>query len=261
MTSSPQRHTNICMSLCHLQEVAEQVLPHPRHYRLRVELHPLDGVLPVPHPHDDAALAARAHLQALRHALRHDGQRVVADRFEGVGQPRKDAAAVVLDDRHLAVLDLARALDPPAERLADALVAEADAEDGHLPREVADELDADARLARRARPGRDDQSLRRHRLDLDKRYHIVAGDAHVRPQLAQVLVEVVREAVVVIDQKEHVASYAGLRALKMIVVGTSLSLASGRNSGKPVRLASSAGCGSRMRSTTNPASPRCWKMS
>jgi hypothetical protein len=43
------------------------------------------------------------------------------------------------------------------ERLAQGLVAEADAEEGH--RRAADELEADPRLVRRARTGRDDDAL------------------------------------------------------------------------------------------------------
>ena len=65
---------------------------------------------------------------------RVDDQRVVAGGLERVGQAGEHAAAVVADQRGLAVHDLGRPHHVAAEDLADALVAEADAEDGHAAR-------------------------------------------------------------------------------------------------------------------------------
>src|SRR6266540_530400 len=79
--------------------------------------------------------------------------------------------------------------------LADALVAEADAEDRQLAGEALDRLDADAGLFRRTRPGRDDDALRRHLVDILDRDLVVAKHLDLGAQLAQVLVEVVGEAV------------------------------------------------------------------
>ena len=55
-------------------------------------------------------------------------QRVVARGVEGIGQAGEDAGAVVVDRRGLAVHEPVRADDIAAEDVADALVAEADAE-------------------------------------------------------------------------------------------------------------------------------------
>src|SRR5207244_11774264 len=86
---------------------------------------------------------------------------------------------------------------------ADRLVHEAYAQDRRPPGEVADQLRRDPRLLRRTRPGRDDDPLRPQRLHLRHADLVVPPHLHRRPQLAQVLVEVVGERVVVIEQQDH----------------------------------------------------------
>src|SRR3972149_5312986 len=120
-----------------------------------------------------------------------DGLRGGLHALERVGEAAEDAGAVVVDHAGLAVHDLAGAGDGTAERLADRLVAEADAEDGELAREVLDEGHADAGLFRRAGPGGDDDPLRRHLLDLLQRHLVVPHDQYLRAPLGEVLVEVV----------------------------------------------------------------------
>ena len=66
-----------------------------------------------------------------------DHQRVVAGGLERLGQAGEHAGAVVADQRRLAVHDLRGPHDLAAEDLADALVAEAHAEDGTAGRRSA----------------------------------------------------------------------------------------------------------------------------
>ena len=94
-----------------------------------------------------------------------------------------------------------RTHDLAAERLADRLMAQADAENRHLPASLLDDFQRHAGLVRRARPGRDHDALRRQLANLLDRQLVVARDAHVLTQLAEVLHEVVGEAVVVVDHQ------------------------------------------------------------
>ncbi|MND00766.1 hypothetical protein D3C83_194940 [compost metagenome] len=73
---------------------------------------------------------------------------MVAHGREGVRQAGEDTLAVVADLRHFAVLDLARARHDGAVSLADALVAETNAEQRHLAGEALDRLDADPGVLR-----------------------------------------------------------------------------------------------------------------
>src|ERR1044071_2218956 len=112
------------------------------------------------------------------------------------------------DLRELSVHHATRAHNPPSERLPDRLMAQTDAEDRYLAREALDERHADARFGRCAGPRRDDDSVRLPRRDLAERERVVAIHAHVRTQLAQVLHQVVGEAVVVVDHQQHGGPYA-----------------------------------------------------
>ena len=96
-----------------------------------------------------------------------------------------------------------RAHDPPAEGLADRLVAEADAEDGKLARRRLDQIEADAGAIGIAGAGRQDDALRLHGHHIGGRKLIVAANLEARAQLAQPVVEVIGEAVIVIDQNKH----------------------------------------------------------
>src|SRR5688572_13566671 len=89
---------------------------------------------------------------------------------------------------------------------------EADAEDRHARTEAANDVHRDAGVLRAARSGRDEDLLRRHGLDLTDRDLVVASDAELRAQLAQVLDQVVGERVVVVDDENHSPACAISRA-------------------------------------------------
>ena len=102
------------------------------------------------------------------------------------------------------VNDFAGVGDSSAERLADGLLAQADPQDRRLAGEVLDDINADAGLFRRAGTGGDHDLLRRHHFDVLDGHLVVAHHLDVGTQFAEVLVEVVGEAVVVIDKQDHV---------------------------------------------------------
>src|SRR5262245_36215678 len=82
-------------------------------------------------------------------------------------------------------------------------MAETDAENRNLPGEALDQRHRDAGFTRRARPRGDHDLSRLPGGDLLERQRVVAMNVHVRTELAQILDEVVGEAVVVVDQQEH----------------------------------------------------------
>ena len=132
-----------------------------------MELHPLHRQFLVAHGHDDAAVGPSRHLQAVREALPLDGQRVVTHSGKRVGQAGQHALPLVVDEGQLAVHDLAGAGHDAAEDLADALVAEADPQDRDLAGEVADDIVADAGLARRFPGGLPDGYAARAAYEID----------------------------------------------------------------------------------------------
>src|SRR3972149_10147705 len=105
---------------------------------------------------------------------------MIAYRLERAGQAAEDALAVVPDHRGLAVHDLAGVFHPPAERLADRLVSQADAEDRRPGGEMLHHGHADTRLLWRARPRRDDDLLRSHHLDILDRDLVIPRHFNLR---------------------------------------------------------------------------------
>src|SRR5260221_4485513 len=82
-------------------------------------------------------------------------------------------------------------------------MAETYAEYRYFASEALDQRYRDPRLGRRAGTGRDDDLFRSPRRDLLERDRIVAIHIHVGTQFAEVLDEVVGEAVVVVDHQDH----------------------------------------------------------
>jgi hypothetical protein len=181
-------------------EVREQLAAVLAGDRLGMELHPPQRLLAVADAHDDAVLRPRRHLERVRHV--GDRERVVADRREGRRDAVEEVGAGVMDGRDAPVHRLGRVCDLAAEQVADPLVAEADAEHGEVA--LADRAGADAEVRGPLGPagtGRDDDRV--EALEVDLRPVAVVGDDDRRApvHLAQQLVEVVGERVVVVDQQ------------------------------------------------------------
>jgi hypothetical protein len=171
-----------------------------------VELHAFNRQRLVAHAHDFAVLRPGRHFQHLGAGGALDGQRVVAVDRELFRQPGKHALLRGGDDAGLAVHQLLRADDVAAKRRANALVAQAHAQDGQLAGKVLDRSHRDAGLGRRAGAGRNDQAIElpalQARFDLGHGDLVVAEHFHLGAQFAKVLDDVVGEAVVVVDHQE-----------------------------------------------------------
>src|SRR5205814_347285 len=113
--------------------------------------------------------------------------------------------AIVVNLVGFSVHQSAGALDDSAEAVADALVAEADAEDGDFGGKMLDDVVGDAAFFGRARAGGNDDVRGAKVLNFRNRHLVVAKDLHrtLGVDLAQPLNEVVSEGVVVIDQNNH----------------------------------------------------------
>ncbi len=87
--------------------------------------------------------------------------------------------------------------------LANALVAEADAEDGRGGTQCLDDGAGNARFVGRAGTWRHANAAGLERFDLSEIHRIIANDFHFRTELAEILHEVIGEGVVVIDDQQH----------------------------------------------------------
>ena len=120
---------------------------------------------------------------------------------DGVGQIGEHAAVVVVHGRDFAVHQLFGADDAAAEGFADGLVAEAHAQNRQPAREMPYRLHRHARFFGRAGAGADHEILRREGGDFFKGDAVVAAYQHFLSEFAEVLDDVVGEAVVVVDKE------------------------------------------------------------
>src|SRR5579871_5874195 len=174
-----------------------------------MELDPVDRTIAVSHRHDEPVFGLRAHLELIRRGLALDDERVIARRLERAVQAAKDALSVVGDAGNLAVHRLTGAHDLAAEGLSDRLMAEADAENRGGFARSPHEVEADACLIRRAWARREHDrlgSLRQRLLHADL---VVAPDRHLRAELAEIVHEVEREAVIIVDEGDALHSLSG----------------------------------------------------
>ncbi len=148
-----------------------------------MELHAVQGPGLVADAHDFALGRPGGYVEVrVRPRFLFDNERVVTGRVERVRQAGEDALAVVVNGRDLAVHDSHVANDFAAKSMADALVAEADAEDGRLAREPLQDIVRHARLVRRTRAGGDDDVTGFEGGDLVRRDLIVADTLMSKPR-------------------------------------------------------------------------------
>ncbi len=126
-----------------------------------------------------------------------DNEAVVARGGEGVGHAGVDRFAVVVDLVGFAVHEAFGANDFGAGDEADALVAEADAENGEIGAELSDDVVGDTALFGRAGAGADDDVGGLERFDFVGGDFVVAEDLdfQARGDFAEPLDEVVGEGV------------------------------------------------------------------
>src|SRR3989338_5150733 len=158
-----------------------------------MELHAPEGKFLVLYPHDlfVRVRGPGGHLQRIRHRFTFDDQRMITRRLKRVFNPLKNTFSIVGDHRCFTVHQMFGVDDLAAVSITDRLMPEAHAEDRNLSSETPDKFNAYPCVFRTSRAGRNDDSLRFHDLDLIKRQRVIAADLQVRPQLAEILDEVV----------------------------------------------------------------------
>src|SRR5688572_20782506 len=136
--------------------------------------------------HDLAVLRGGGDPELERQPRAGDDARVVPRRLEGSGEAREQAAIIVLNARGLPVHRPPGAHNPRSVCRADALVAEADAEDRRRGPEAPNHVRGDPRFPGRTGPRRDDDVGGPESLDLLVRRGVVASYNSLFPQLPYV---------------------------------------------------------------------------
>src|SRR5579883_1757784 len=165
-----------------------------------MKLHALDRVGAVAQSHNQAIGCFSGNLQLCWQRLAFNDQAVIAISLERRREAAQDSLTVMINQRRFSMHRRGRANDPSAVDLTDSLVAQADAQQGDTGSEMPDDCAGEAGLVGCARARRDHDTLRLHLLNSLQRYLIVATHLNLRAQFSKVLVEIVRKAIVVIDE-------------------------------------------------------------
>src|ERR1700720_602978 len=189
--------------LRNVEEIFQEQMTVLRRDAFGMELHAMHRQPVMRKPHHQTVLGFRRHAEIARHGFALDHQRMIARRLEWRIDATKDAPAAVLDFRQLAMNRDRRAHHLAAERLADRLMPEADAEDRDSRRGGNDQIETDARLVRRARAWREHDGVRLGRDDIVRRHLVVAMHVNLGPELTEIMHEVEGETVVIVDQNDH----------------------------------------------------------
>jgi hypothetical protein len=129
-----------------IQKILQHLLPVLGENRFGMELDTVDGEVAVGEAHDFAFGGFGGDFEAGREGFAFDDEGMVAGGFEGAREACEDILAGVEDGGGFAVHEAWGADDFAAEDLADALVAETDAQDGDFSAEFADGVATDAGL-------------------------------------------------------------------------------------------------------------------
>src|ERR1700680_1887201 len=137
------------------QKIREQLFALPGENRLRVKLHSMQWELSMFQAHYPACSRSCADCELIRQSLRRDDEGMITRGGKWIWQSSENARPIVMDLRGFAVHQPLRANNLSAKNFRDALVTQANTEQGHARREAAHDFFAYSRFGGSSRPGRD----------------------------------------------------------------------------------------------------------
>src|SRR5947209_3830263 len=151
-------------------------------------------------PHDKTVVGFRRDFEWLRQVLALNNERVVARRKERAVDAAEYRAALMADDRALAVHRDGCTRDGAAIYFADRLMAKAHTEDRHLAARVLDQIEADPSLMRGARPRRQHDRIGGRVKHIRDAHLVVPVHVDTRALRPEIMNEVEGKTVIVVDQ-------------------------------------------------------------
>ncbi len=193
----------------HLQKIPEQVKARFGQETFGVKLHAFGGIGFRSEAHKLVLVDGPGGLfKFIAHACWVYDQAVISRSYERVRQPGEESLVIVADFAGLSVHKSRRAENLASENLADALMAQADTHYRDFPVKMTDEITAQPGFVRRAWAWRDDKMGGLVLvLNGGGLFHVVAINANfllsLPAKLAYSLDEIIRKAVVIVDNNDH----------------------------------------------------------
>ncbi len=171
-----------------------------------MKLNAVDIIFFMPQTHQQTILGPGARFELVGQARRIDHKRMIARCFKILFEAFKDALIVMRNRADLAMHGPRCRNDESAKSLSDRLMPQTNAEHRNISGCLPNELKADASFVGIAGAGRkyDRSSTERARLVNVER--VVAPDIARRAELAEKMDEVPSEAVVIVDEQDHLTA-------------------------------------------------------
>src|SRR5579885_2152101 len=186
-----------------LQKVPDEMLSILGQHAFRVKLNAFDRMTAMAQTHDGPILCTRCDLQFRWEPFFRNDERMVASAGHGIAQVLEDGLTIMRDLAGLAMHYLWRADHFSAKGCTDGLMAQAHPKYGNFAGKVANQINGDAGVLRRAGARRNQDTIGLECLYLCGRQFIVATDRHLCPQLAHILHQVVGKRIVSIEDENH----------------------------------------------------------
>src|SRR5690349_14671272 len=124
-------------------------------------------------------IGPRTDFKIIVHLVRPDDEAVIPRGDEGIREPCKDPLRIVVDLRDLAMHRAVGAVDLPAVHFPDALMTQANAQNGHPGTEPLDHVLGDPGFTGSARAGRNNDPFGTKSANLVERSLVVSDHTHI----------------------------------------------------------------------------------
>src|SRR5262249_21701005 len=186
-----------------VEKIPEHQIPVLRGDAFRVELHTMHRKAGMDQPHDQAVVRLGIHRKFVRHARALNHERMIARCLQRSVNAAKHAGTLVADLGDLSMLR-GCAHHLAAKSLPDGLVAKAYAQDWYGRRGLLDKVETYTGFIGGSWPRRKHDNIGLQGHHAGHRNLVVSMHDNISPEPSQIVDEVKGEAVVIIDQDDHV---------------------------------------------------------
>ena len=193
-----------------MEKVGEKTLTEVAADGFGMKLNPFNGQRLVPQAHDFPVRGPGGYFQHLGHRRRIHCKAVVSGESAGAGKVAEYPFAVHLDGLNFAVHDVPGLDDHTAEGLRQALVSKTDSQNGDAAGKGSDGLNGNPCFPGRTGAGGYDEAARVQGFEFGHGHFVISDNLHflvrvVLDDVADHLVDVVGEGIVVVDEDDHFA--------------------------------------------------------
>ena len=169
-----------------------------------MKLNPVHGPIPVDQSHRNSVAGSCRYNQFFRQTQFSNDQGMISCRSKRVWDRIKKLASIVVDHRSPSMNGFRSSNNFSSQSSSNRLVPQTHPQNGNRGSKFADQIARNSSFRGSTRAGRDHDSGRGHRANFVERDRVVAYHDRLTAQFDEVSSKVMNEAVVIVDQQQHV---------------------------------------------------------